>query len=189
LARPKAQPDGEGHVRLQCPAAGYPVARCELKPKSVRVGTSGQLRVIVRPDVAASPPPSCTQESVTVPPEAGAKFRQPLLYASAEWKVTYNLLRNANEGMNGYVKDPAHEALGDPGRRRIRGVAAQSVFAAFLLMAANVRKIRTYLEDRANFGESRSARPRRRKTRSIEKWRPTASGQRVVSGPAPPLIA
>jgi len=31
---------------------------------------------------------------------------------------TYNLLRNTNEGMNGYVKDPAHEALDEPDARR-----------------------------------------------------------------------
>jgi hypothetical protein len=191
LARAKAQPDVEGHVRVQCPAASsWPLARCELKPKSIRVGTGGRLRIIVKPDVAANPPPSCTQQSVTVPPEAGAKFRQPLLYASAEWKATYNQLRNANEGMNGYVKDPAHEALGDPGRRRIRGVAGQSVFVAFLLMAANVRKIRAYVVARAQTAPGGARRyPRRRKTRSIELWRPAASGQRSVSDPDPPLIA
>jgi len=38
--------------------------------------------------------------------------------------------------MNGFVKDGAHEALGDPQRRRIRGVVAQSVLVAFLLLAA-----------------------------------------------------
>ena len=32
--------------------------------------------------------------------------------------------------MNGFVKDAAHEGLGQSQRRRIRGVAAQSVLAA-----------------------------------------------------------
>jgi hypothetical protein len=36
-------------------------------------------------------------------------------------------------------------ALDNPERRRIRGVAAQSVFVAFLLVAANMRKTRTFL--------------------------------------------
>ena len=38
------------------------------------------------------------------------------------------------------MKDTAHEALAEPGRRRVRGTAAQSVFVALLLMAANFRK-------------------------------------------------
>jgi hypothetical protein len=45
--------------------------------------------------------------------------------------------------MNGFVKDGSHEALGDPERRRIRGVAAH-VFAAFRLCGANLRKIDLY---------------------------------------------
>jgi len=53
-------------------------------------------------------------------------------------------LRNTIEGLNGYAKDPAHQALAAPGRRRIRGIAAQSIFTALLLMAANIRKIRAW---------------------------------------------
>ena len=64
---------------------------------------------------------------MTIPPKAGAKFRQKLLFGSADWKTAYHSLRNTNEGMNGYLKDPANEALDDLGRRRIHGVAAQSV--------------------------------------------------------------
>ena len=63
-----------------------------------------------------APPKSCTQQSVTVPPTAGAKFHQELVFESPEWDFAYHSLRNTNEGMNGYVKDPAHEALDDPGR-------------------------------------------------------------------------
>jgi hypothetical protein len=83
--------------------------------------TLGRLHIHVAADVASAPPKSCTQESVTVPPSAGAKFHQELVFESPEWKFAYNSLRNTNEGMNGYIKDPAHEALDDPGRRRIHG--------------------------------------------------------------------
>ena len=65
-----------------------------------------------------------------MPPAAGARFHPELAFESPEWKFAYNSLRNTNEGMNGYIKDPAHEALDDPGRRRIHGVAAQSLFVA-----------------------------------------------------------
>jgi hypothetical protein len=99
---------------MQCPAGSRrPVARYELKSRSIRTLTAGHLRVRVVPSVAADHPPSCTQESVTVPPEAGAKFAQPLLYASSERKDTYSYLRNLTEGMNGFIKDPAYEAVGD----------------------------------------------------------------------------
>ena len=58
--------------------------------------------------------------------------------------------RNTIEGWNGYVKDPAHEALAAPGRRRVRGIAAQSIFVALLLMAANFRKIAAFRQMRAD---------------------------------------
>jgi hypothetical protein len=58
----------------------------------------------VRADVKANPPPSCSQQSVTIPPETGGKYRQSLLFGSSEWQSTYATLRNTNEGFNGYVK-------------------------------------------------------------------------------------
>ena len=141
----KSNPDAEGHIHLQCPAAGsWPAACCELKPSSIRKETAGRIHIMVRSDISASPPPSCTQQSVTVPPEAGAKYRQELLFGSDRWRLMYGTIRSANEGLNGYVKDPAHEALDDAGRRRLFGTAAQSILAALLLMAANVRKIQSF---------------------------------------------
>ncbi len=53
-------------------------------------------------------------------------------------------MRNTIEGLNGLIKDPAHQALAQPARRRVRGIAAQSTFTALLLMAANIRKIRAW---------------------------------------------
>ena len=50
-----------------------------------------------------------------------------------------------------------------PGRRRVRGIAAQSIFTALLLMAANIRKIRAWRSLTASdqAGITRRARPRR----------------------------
>jgi hypothetical protein len=67
----------------------------------------------------------------TVPPEYGAKYWQELLFGSEKWQTVYSTLRNSVEGLNGFVKDGAHEALPYPERRRVGGVAAQSVFVPF----------------------------------------------------------
>ena len=83
----------------------------------------------------------------------------------SDWASTYASYRNTIEGLNGYAKDPAHEALGAPGRRRVRGIAAQSIFVTLLLMAANFRRIATFREMRTD-GTSRqiAQRARRRRT-------------------------
>lgn len=189
LARPKGNPDAEGHVRIQCPAAGsWPQARCELKPRSIRTETAGRIHIMVRPDVQSSPPPSCSQQSVTLPPEAGAKYRQQLLFGSQRWHRMYSSVRNANEGMNGFIKDTAHEALDDPGRRRLFGTAAQSILTALLLLAANVRKIQTFITSTAVSSGSPARRPRRRRTRSVGTWRPKTPAIATV-GPDPPLVS
>jgi len=73
-------------------------------------------------------------------------------------------LRNTIEGLNGLVKDPAHHALGQPGRRRVRGIAACSLFTALLLTAANIRKIRTWRALTAAGKTATTQRARRRRT-------------------------
>ena len=101
-------------------------------------------RVRRNPDRAprpASAPRICTQTAITIAPDIGARYRQDLPYASPGWHKTYATLRNTIEGLNGYAKDPAHQALAQPARRRVRGIAAQSIFTALLLMAANIRKM------------------------------------------------
>jgi len=174
--RPKANMDDEGHQRLLCPAAGTaPTARCDLKPSSMTNRTDGKTRIFLVDETPAHAPKICTQASVTFPPEAGAKFRQPLPHGSPEWQTAYSTLRNTVEGFNGTVKDGAHEALADAQRRRVRGVAAQTVFTAVLIFGTNLRKIRSFCE-LAVVGEDGVARlpRRRRRTRSIGTWTPTA---------------
>ena len=80
-------------------------------------------------------------------------------------------MRNTIEGLNGLAKDPAHEALAQPARRRVRGIAAQSIFTALLLMAANIRKIRAWraLTDR---GKARITRRARRRRSSLRNYLP-----------------
>lgn len=118
------------------------------------------------------PPKVCTQSAVTIAPDIGARHRQDLAFGSPEWADIYATYRNTIEGTNGYVKDTAHEALGQPGRRRVRGIAAQSLFVGLLLMAANFRKIATY-RDLVEGGDGPKVLERARRRRiGISDYRP-----------------
>jgi len=97
--------------------------------------------------------------------------------------------------MNGFIKDGAREAVDDPERRRIRGVAAQSVLVVIQLMSANFRKINELPINRSA-GEKKLRKLRnRRKTRPLTTWTPKSTT--VVTGtvdgasadPDPPLSA
>ena len=135
----KDGPDADGYQRLSCPALGkHPGLICPLRHASLSP-RDGRAKTLQPPP---EPPRICRQTAITIAPDIGARYRQDLPYASPAWHKTYATLRNTIEGLNGYAKDPAHQALAQPGRRRVRGIAAQSLFTALLLIAANIRKIR-----------------------------------------------
>lgn len=157
----KDGPDADGYQRLSCPALGnHPRLMCPLREPSLSP-RDGRPKVLQPPQ---EPPKICHQKAITIPPDAGARYRQDLPYASPAWQARYATLRNTIEGLNGYAKDTAHEALAQPGRRRVRGIAACSLFTALLLMAANIRKIRAWRAQAAELttkGITRTARRRR----------------------------
>ena len=167
-----------------------PAAACDLKPASVSRRTRGKLRV--RPDqmLQAHPPKCCEQQSVTVPPGLLARFRQDLVYGSEEWRSMFATLRSLNEGMNGFLKDGAFEALDDPERRRLRGVAAQSILVALLVFAGNVRKIEAFKAKAAAISSGKVTpirpRPRRRLTPSLESWDPSPPNITPQASPPTP---
>ena len=137
----KDGPDADGYQRLSCPAAGTrPRLICPLRQASLSP-RDGRPKVLQPPP---EPPRICTQTAITIAPDTGARYRQDLPYGSPAWHARYATLRNTIEGLNGLIKDPAHEALAQPARRRVRGIAAQSIFTALLLTAANIRKIRAW---------------------------------------------
>jgi hypothetical protein len=157
----KDGPDAEGYQRLTCPAAGkHPRLMCPLRQVSLSP-RDGRPKVLQPP---LEPPKICTQTAITIAPDTGARYRQDLPYASPAWHKTYATLRNTIEGLNGYAKDPAHQALAQPARRRVRGIAAQSLFTAMLLMAANIRKIRAWRVLTPQDKTSITHRARRRRT-------------------------
>ena len=165
----KEGPDEDGYERFSCPAQGQgPHLRCPLRPEAAEKSL-GKVPVLSPPEV---PPKVCTQSAVTVAPDVGARHRQDLAFGTGEWARTYATYRNTIEGLNGYVKDPAHEALAEAGRRRVRGIAAQSVFVTLLLMASNFRKAAAW---RALVAEGRAeklAERARRRRVSLANYRP-----------------
>lgn len=168
---PKQHPDREGHQRMSCPAAAGHV-QCPLKPTSL--GRDPRLPLADPQPSPAGPAKICAQQSITIPPEAGAQHHQALPYGTAEWQRTYFRLRNSVESFNGFAKDPIYEAIEQPGRRRIRGIAAQTLLLAFQLAHANRRKIDRWLDTLSPDGHPPHRRPtRRRPTRPLGSWTPT----------------
>jgi hypothetical protein len=88
--------------------------------------------------------------------------------------VGYATYRNTIEGANGYLKDTAHEALACPGRRRVRGIAAQSLFVAVLLMAGNFRRTAAFSQMVADGSTAQVAERARRRRVSLNDYRPRA---------------
>jgi len=157
--RRKSGPDADGYERFMCPAQGdRPRLRCELRSTSLH--TTGQRPVTPPPQ----PPALCHQSAITIAPDVGARHAQSLAYGSEEWARHYATLRNTIEGWNGFAKDPAHEALAQPARRRVRGIAAQGIFITILFVAANLRKIDVYQQQLAS-REAVEARKRARRRR------------------------
>ncbi|MFH8564612.1 hypothetical protein [Streptomyces sp. NPDC017988] len=167
----KENEDPTGHQRRMCPAAAGKV-QCPLKPWSL--GRGIHLPLVDPEPSPTGPVQVCRQRSITVPPEAGAKYWQALEYGGKEWQKVYFRLRNSVEGYNGYAKNPLAESIEAAGSRRLRGIAAQTVLLVFQLAHANRRKIKNWLDTLALGGE----RPRRRthhrrRTKPIGHWTPT----------------
>jgi hypothetical protein len=164
----KDGPDADGYRRLSCPAAGHrPRLICPLRQASLSP-RDGRPKVLQPP---AEPPRICTQTAITIAPDTGVRYRQELPYGSPAWHRCYATLRNTIEGLNGYAKDPAHQALAQPARRRVRGIAAQSLFTALLLIAANIRKIRAWRALTAR-GKTRITQRARRRRSSLRDYLP-----------------
>ncbi len=164
----KDGPDADGYQRLSCPATGHhPGLICPLRKTSL-TPRDGRPKVLQPPP---EPPRLCRQTAITIAPDVGARYRQDLPYGTPSWHARYATLRNTIEGLNGYAKDPAHQALAQPGRRRARGIAAQSIFTALLLIAASIRKIRAWRALTAS-GKARTTRRARRRRASLSDYLP-----------------
>lgn len=167
--------NASGTQRWGCPASGsHPAVLCAVKDLHKKKNADGtpppppnkfiggpvlgvrlKDRITPNPDTQTNGvwPKPCRQESVTIDLRPDnptgvdlAKYLQDLPFGSDEHTDTYNALRQSQEGLHGFAKDEGKEALGSSGKRRTRGYAAQSLFAAVLLAAAGIRKVRAFLK-------------------------------------------
>jgi hypothetical protein len=156
LMRTKQKPDENGNgERLGCPASGAnPLVACELKPASMLErktrqpnGSIADARPTIYPPlhVIDAHHDVCEKDSVTLKATDDARYRQELRYGTIQHITLYVRLRQSQEGFHGYTKKHAAVAFADPNARRVRGKAAQSLFAAMLLAAASIAKIRAFL--------------------------------------------
>lgn len=139
----------------------------------------------VRPNIPCPLPPVKISPN---PPEAGARYGQKFAFQSADWNLNYGPVRNANEGLNGYLKDQATFALSSSGRRRARGSTAQFLFSTIIVVAANMRRIVKFLNERVAALKKRKVKTREpRRITNIQDWRPA---QRSDARPDdPPKVA
>lgn len=142
MLRPKEKPDSRGRQPMMCPARG-PGATVNCPIVESQTGVEGTHATTIY-----NPPPEDEQDaicrnhhSVTFPQAAGAKLAQDEQFGSRDWQVKYTSDRNTVEGGNAYMKDDSKEQLEAAGRRRVRGIAAQTLLIGFLVVSANLRKL------------------------------------------------
>jgi hypothetical protein len=146
-----------------CPAA-MGKARCPLRPESLSLDYQ-RPQILTPPE---HPPPCCTQQTITVPPEVHAKTAQKHDYPSKAHRRSYTR-RSAAERTFSTAKDPASNDI-SRGWCRLMGLAPIALFAACLLIVRNQRILTAYdaRQDqnlqRAQAGLPPKTRRRRRKT-------------------------
>jgi len=193
MLRPKEKPDKNGSVAMMCPARGPgSTAICPLAAGCGSTSRNTATRSTKDRDdnpvdakVTIYNPPEhpdsiCTNKtSLNFPATAGAKFAQTVQYGSQKWASEYKHDRNTIEGFNGFAKDESKEGLGTPGKRRLRGIAAQFLLISFIAVAANLRKIQAFRDEQLS-SDSDEERAEKRKQKQAVRQRRKHRNDRVA---------
>lgn len=135
--------------RFACPATGpSPSVGCVVR----HGGEAKSVGRVLIPVAPAEPLPKvCTNKaSVTIDLDSIpviAKHMQALPYGSPLQQQMYKRLRSTIEGFNGSAKDLGNAGIGGAGRRRRRGRANQTILVSALVAAANIIRIRNWLDE------------------------------------------
>jgi hypothetical protein len=155
--------DADGYHRVACPAVTGKI-RCPLRSQSMTLDRD-------RPEILTPPehpPACCTQQTITVPPEATAKTAQKHDYPSRAHRRSYARRTGAERGF-ATAKDPATNDI-SRGWCRLMGLTPLMLFTTVLLVVRNQRIMLAWnarqqeTARRAASGLPPKTRRRRRKT-------------------------
>jgi hypothetical protein len=166
--------DPDGYHRVMCPAAMGKI-RCPLRPASMTLDRD-------RPEILTPPEhpqACCTQQTLTIPPQANAKTAQKHDYPSAAWRRSYARRTGAERGF-ATTKDPATNDI-TRGWCRLTGLAPMMLFTTTLLTTRNQRILAAW-NTRQQDSARRAARGLPPKTRRRRRKTPTA----LAAATAPP---
>ncbi len=124
--------DTDGYHRVMCPAVTGKI-RCPHRPASMTL-SRGRPEILAPPQY---PPASCTQQTITVPPQAAAKTRQKHDHPSPQHRRSYTR-RTSAERTFATTKDPASNNI-SRGRCRLIGLTPPYPWPARLLTIRNQR--------------------------------------------------
>jgi hypothetical protein len=159
--------DADGCHRVRCPAAAGKI-RCPLRPSSMTLDRD-------RPEILQppeDPQACCTQQTLTVPAEVGAKTRQKHDYPSAAWRRSYARRSGAERGF-ATAKDPASNDTAR-GWCRLMGLAPLMLFTVTLLVVRNQRILAAW-NTRQEENQRRAAKGLPPRTRRRRRKTPTAT--------------
>ncbi|WP_150460420.1 hypothetical protein [Nesterenkonia ebinurensis] len=172
----EATPRPGGGQQMRCPASGpNPTVDCPLRPRDLEAETGKQLTLL--PIMPKNVPAEHTRGGLCTNAGGTQIIRGPIYdreamdpriqYGTGEWHSWYSHARNTIESLNASAKNGAGSALANPDRRRVRGVAANYLFAALALIATNMRKTERYMAqnihvDSRGRGPERKDKPRLR---------------------------
>lgn len=194
LVSDKEKTDSRGKTPKMCPAAGgSPTVSCDLKPNPKATAPGRTLLPIL--NKPAAPGKLCNNKtSTSFDITDDGKYGQHYQYGTSEWEAMFGYARSQVESANDYVKDSSTFALAQPGRRRMRGRAAQAFLQVMTIAAANVQRIRDFLLERdERAGEiedgitppvARTRRSRRTSARTRLMLREARVARRSRRGPA-----
>lgn len=162
----RSRPDADGTVKKRCPAYGpQATVTCPLREPHPDLSDDPRPRVSRKRLPVGTPDICCKSSVVFKETDKTIKFSQAYRYGSRKWAEIYDYDRNTSEGIHGFMKDAAHEALDAPKRRRAFGLGAQQVLVTMLVVSANMRKIASWTAEQQKPGRPATQPTLRRRDR------------------------
>tara|TARA_R110002051_G_scaffold325547_1_gene428754 strand:- start:280 stop:2193 length:1914 start_codon:yes stop_codon:yes gene_type:complete len=142
----KEKPDARGKVPMMCPALGAsPTVVCPIR-EMMKTAAKKSRPEIEHDDIPAELDRICKQHSVSFEHAEIQKRAQGLVYGTEKWETFHQYARNGIESLNAQIKTGGTSDIQTASRRRTRGIAAASIFSAFLLVQHNLTRIASFLK-------------------------------------------